>query len=109
MRVNHLLAVVPVSDIEAAARWYERFLGGAPTNQPMPSLVEWQTTSTGWRAGHTAMNFAVDDLEAAVNELIGRGLAPGEIQTANKGVQLSALTDPDGNTITLIGGFREIY
>jgi glyoxylase I family protein len=117
MDVNHLLAVVPVSDIDAAARWYERFLGGPPTNHPMPSLVEWRTTSTGWvqvfadreRAGHTALNLAVDDLEATLNELVGRGLVPGEIQTANKGVRLSALTDPDGNTITLIGGFREVY
>lgn len=96
--------------------------GGVPRDDqelacPMPSLVEWQTTSTGWvqvfadaeRAGHTALNLAVDDLENAVNELIGRGLAPGEIQTANTGVRLSALTDPDGKTITLIGGFREVY
>jgi hypothetical protein len=73
MDVNQLLAVVPVSDIEAPARWYERLLGGPPTNHPMPSLVEWRTTSTGWarvfadraRAGHTALNLAVDDLEAA--------------------------------------------
>ncbi|HME48763.1 hypothetical protein [Mycobacterium sp.] len=58
----------------------------------MPSLFEWQTTSTGWvqvfadgqRAGHTAMNLAVDDLEAAVNELIGRGLAPGETRPRTK-------------------------
>jgi glyoxylase I family protein len=40
MDVNQLLAVVPVSDIEAAARWCERLLGGPPTNHPMPSLVE---------------------------------------------------------------------
>ncbi len=117
MQVNHVLAVVPVSDIDTAVRWYERFFGGPPTNHPMPSLVEWRTTSTGWvqvftdreRAGRTAVNFAVDDLGVAINELIGRGMAPGEVQTANRGVQLSALTDPDGNTITLIGGFREIY
>jgi glyoxylase I family protein len=40
---------------------------------------------------------------------MGRGLAPGDIQTANKGVRLSALTDPDGNTITLIDGFCGVY
>jgi hypothetical protein len=28
---------------------------------------------------------------------------------ANKGVQLSAVTDPDGNTITFIGNFRVNY
>jgi glyoxylase I family protein len=117
VRINHLLAVVPVCDIGAAAQWYERLFGGPPTNNPMPSLVEWQVTSTGWvqvfvdaeQAGGIAVNLAVDDLEASVNELAGRGLYPGEIQDVNKGVQLSALTDPDGNTITLIGQFRESY
>lgn len=117
MQVEHVLAAVPVSDVDAAARWYEQLLGAPPTNRPMPNVVEWRTTSSGWvqvftdreRAGHSFLNFAVADLEAAVDELVGRGLAPGQIQPANKGVQLSALKDPDGNTITLIGGFREVY
>jgi glyoxylase I family protein len=38
-----------------------------------------------------------------------RGLDPGEIVEANKGVRLSAITDPDGNTIRFIGGFRVEY
>lgn len=117
MRVRHVLAVVPVSDIEVAAQWYERLLGSPPTNRPMPTLVEWRTTSTGWiqvfadgeRAGSTAVNLAVDDLAATIGELADRGLSPGEIQDASKGVQLSTLDDPDGNTVTLIGGFREEY
>jgi hypothetical protein len=33
----------------------------------------------------------------------------GGIQPVNKGVELSTLTDPDGNTITLIGNFRVEY
>jgi glyoxylase I family protein len=117
MHVNHLLGVVLVSDIEDAKRWYERLLGSSPTNHPMPSLYEWRITDTGWvqvfadpeRAGRSALNLAVDDLEATISELSGRGLAPGEIQGANKGLGLSALTDPDGNTVTCIGGFREGY
>jgi hypothetical protein len=32
-----------------------------------------------------------------------------EIKTVNKGVQLSAITDPDSNTITFIGNFRTKY
>lgn len=117
MHVQHLLAVIPVTDIDAATRWYSEFLGTAPTNNPMPSLVEWRSTSTGWlqvfadadKAGSTAVNLAVEDLDRAVDDLAQRGFAPGEIQDVNKGVRLSALTDPDGNTITLIGGFREVY
>ena len=31
------------------------------------------------------------------------------IETVNKGVQLSAIRDPEGNTITFIGDFRVRY
>jgi hypothetical protein len=55
------------------------------------------------------LNFAVDDLDQHVAEVSGRGLAPGAIETVNKGVQLSAIPDPDGNTITFIGNFRVQY
>jgi glyoxylase I family protein len=61
------------------------------------------------RAGTALLNFAVDDLAAHLDELASRGLSPGEVQTVNKGVQLTAVTDPDGNTITFIGNFRVNY
>ncbi len=51
-------------------------------------------------------NLAVDDLDRHLADLAARGLVPGAIETANKGVRLSAITDPDGNTITFIGNFR---
>ena len=52
---------------------------------------------------------AVDELPAHLAELHGRGREPGEIVQANKGVQLSTIVDAEGNTITLIGHFREVY
>jgi len=55
------------------------------------------------------LNFAVDDLDQHVMEVSQRGLTPGAIQTASKGVQLCAIQDPDGNAITFIGGFRVEY
>ena len=55
------------------------------------------------------VNFAVDDLDRHTEDLARRGLLPGEIETVNKGVRLSAITDPDGNTITFIGNFRIKY
>ena len=83
----------------------------------METLVEWRITDSAWiqvfhdpqRAGSTLLNFAVDDLDKHLAELTGRGLVPGEIETANKGVRLSTLADPDGNRITFIGGFRNVY
>lgn len=117
MSINHVLAVVPVADLDAASAWYERLLGRPADNRPIDSLAEWQVTDTGWiqvfhdpqRAGSGLLNFAVDDLDERVTDLSGRGLGPGTIETVNKNVQLYPVTDPDGNTITFIGDFRVEY
>jgi glyoxylase I family protein len=117
MSIEHVLAVVPVTDVERARRWYEMLFGRAPDNNPMPNLVEWQIVSGGWvqlfedgeHAGSTVVNLAVDDLDTHIEELKQRGLEPGAAIEANKGVRLSALVDPDGNKVWLIGGFRVQY
>lgn len=117
MSIAHVLAVVPVSDIGTASAWYEQLLGCPPTNRPMEILAEWQVTDTGWvqvtqdagRAGSGLLNVAVDDLDEHLQAVHDRGLAPGDVQTVTKGVQLSSLADPDGNTITFIGSFRVVY
>ena len=118
MSIDHVLAVVPVADFDAAHAWYERLFGRPADNLPMAGqLVEWRVTDSGWvqvtrdpeRAGSALLNFAIDDLDRHVAELASRGLAAGAIETVNKGVQLSAIRDPDGNTITFIGSFRIQY
>jgi glyoxylase I family protein len=117
MSIEHVLAVVPVTDVQRSRTWYETLFGRAADNNPMPNLVEWQVVPGGWvqvfaddeHAGSTVVNFAVQDLDAHIDELRRRGLDPGEIVAANKGVHLSSLTDPDGNNIWLIGGFRVHY
>lgn len=117
MSIDHVLAVVPVADFEATHAWYERLFGHPADNQPMEGLLEWRVTDGGWvqvtrdadRAGSSLLNFAVDDLDQQVFDISERGLAPGAIETVNKGVQLSAIRDPDGNTITFIGNFRVQY
>ena len=113
MTIEHVLAVVPVSGLERADAWYEALFGRPSDNRPMPSLVEWQVTAPAGcrspvdtdRAGSGLLNLAVDDLTATREELATRGLDTAEIQPVNKGVELSATSDPDGNTITLIGNF----
>ena len=117
MSIEHVLAVVPVSDIDAANAWYEKLFGRPADNNPMPVLVEWQVVPGGWvqvfideeRAGSGLVNFAVDDLEAHIAKAGERGLEPGAIEDVDKGVRLSTIVDPDGNMIRLIGGFRVDY
>ncbi len=117
MEFEHVLAVAPVTDLETAVQWYTRLFGRGPDNNPMETLVEWRVTDSGWlqvfrtedSPGAGAVNLAVADLDGAVSQVRERGLEPGEVLEASKGVRLSALTDPAGNTITLIGGFRTVY
>lgn len=117
MSVEHVLAVVPVSDIDVSNAWYEKLFGRPATNNPMPVLVEWQLATGGWvqvwvdeeRAGKGLLNLAVDDLAAHVDDAAANGLEPGDVEDVNKGVQLSTLHDPDGNMIRLIGSFRVDY
>jgi predicted enzyme related to lactoylglutathione lyase len=117
MSIEQIPAVVPVSDMDTARAWYERLVGRPADNNPMETLAEWRMTDAGWiqvfhdpeRAGSSLLNFAVDDLEGHLAEVTARGLAPEGIQPADKGVRLSAVIDPDGNRITVIGGFRNVY
>ena len=118
MTIEHVLAVVPVADFDAAHAWYERLFGRPADNLPMAGqLVEWRVTETGWvqvtldadRAGSGLLNFAVDDLDRDIADLVRRGLAPGAIETVSKGVRLCTIRDPDGNMITFIGNFRVTY
>lgn len=117
MSITHVLAVVPVSDIDRSEQWYASLFGRAADNNPMPSLVEWQVLPGAWvqvfrdpdRAGKGLLNFAVDDLENHLAEIGGRGVETDEIVDANKGVRTSTVTDPDGNAIAFIGGFRVDY
>jgi glyoxylase I family protein len=116
--IQHVLAVVPVADFDAGHTWYARLFGRPADNVPMKGLlVEWRVTETGWvqvtldaeRAGSGLLNFAVDDLERHIAEISGRGLTPGAVEAVSKGVRLSTIRDPAGNTITFIGDFRITY
>ena len=67
MSIEHVLTVVPATDVERSRRWYEKLFGRAADNNPMPTLVEWQVVPGGWvqvfaddqHAGSTTVNFAV--------------------------------------------------
>jgi glyoxylase I family protein len=117
MSVEHVLAVVPVSDVDKSRQWYATLFGRPADNNPMPSLVEWQVLPGAWvqvfndrdRAGSGLLNFAVDDLENHLADVAGRGITTEEIVDANRGVRIATVTDPDGNAIRFIGGFRVVY
>ena len=116
MSIDHVLASSR-DRLRSCARLVRALFGRAADNLPMPGRLSNGGDDSGWvqvtrdddRAGSALLNFAVDDLDGHVAAVSGRGLAPGAIETVNKGVQLSAIRDPEGNTITFIGDFRVQY
>ena len=96
MTIEHVLAVVPVADFDAAHAWYERLFGRPADNLPIGrSPVEWRLTEvvgpSHLRRRPCLLNFAVKDLDNHVADISARGLATGVIETVNKGVKLSAI------------------
>src|SRR3954447_23431160 len=91
-----LFGGIPVSDFEAAERWYERLLGRPPDMRPHDHEACWKLTDEAWiyvvrdaeRAGHALITIIVDELPDAAGERGEEG-----------GLQTLVVTDPDGNTV----------
>jgi hypothetical protein len=109
--IHRVLAVIPVADFETACGWYEKFVGRPADTNPMDSLAEWHVADTAWiqvfhdeaKAGSTAVNFVVDELDAELTRLGDQAIMAGEPLTVSKGRQrLATITDADGNNLGLI-------
>jgi predicted enzyme related to lactoylglutathione lyase len=109
--IKALLAVVPVADLDQAVEWYESFFGRPADTKPMDTLAEWHLSELGVvqvfqdpdRAGRTAVNFTVDELDAVLAELATKGITSTDPQVVSSGRQrLATTTDPDHNQLGLI-------
>ena len=113
------LVPVPVADVDRAKKFYSEQLGfhvdvdvvvaeGVRIVQLTPPG---SACSIGIGTGVPAyegtpgtvrgLHLVVTDIEAAREELIGRGVDVGEIQDVGGGVRYAGFEDPDGNSLTL--------
>jgi len=114
------LVPVPVSDVDRGKAFYVDKLGFVADVdvEPAPGVRIVQltppgsacsivlSTGLGGLADMTpgtirGLHLVVDGLEAARDELIGRGVDVGEIDDVGGGVRYAAITDPDGNGFVL--------
>jgi predicted enzyme related to lactoylglutathione lyase len=111
MPVNSVLAGLAVADVDAAVPWYEHLLGRPADALPMEGLAEWhfpqggaiQVIEDADRAGRSLLTLGVDDLDSELGTLRERGLDPDAIDdTTSDKVLFATVTDPEGNTITLV-------
>jgi catechol 2,3-dioxygenase-like lactoylglutathione lyase family enzyme len=102
-----LFAGIPVADYAAALLWYERLLGFPPTFFPHDTEAVWELAEHRYiyvvqqpeHAGHARHTLFVEDLDALVAQIAGRGLDPVQRETYANGVRKITFRDPDGNEI----------
>jgi hypothetical protein len=102
-----LFAGICVTDYAAALPWYERLLGSEPAFKPHASEAVWELgehrfvyiVENGERAGHALHTVMVDDLDALVAGIAGRGIEPADRETYGNGVRKVIYRDVEGNEI----------
>ncbi|MGF7235959.1 MAG: VOC family protein [Frankia sp.] len=114
-----LIAFIPTTDLARARAFYVDLLG-LPVKADTPFACVLDAAGTMVRVTpvdvlpprpYTVLGWAVDDIDAAVRQLGGRGLAFSRfdgvdqdrvgVWTAPGGDQIAWFTDPDGNTLSL--------
>ncbi len=113
------LVPIPVTDVDRAKAWYVERLGFVADVdvRPADGVRVVQVTppgsacSIGFGTGLPVyeappgsvrgLHLVVADIEAARADLLARGAEVGEVVDVGGGVRYAALTDPDGNTLTL--------
>ena len=101
-----LFAEIHVRDFDSAKPWYVQLLGepafAAHATEEVWELAENRSIAVEEQpqhAGHSAVTVFVDDLDAVVNEIVGRGIEPSARETYGNGVRKVVFRDPDGNEI----------
>ena len=104
--ITHLIAGVPVRDLDAALDWYTRLFGREPDlvagDEILWDIDEHATLfiePNAALAGAGRITFVVAGLDALLERLTGQGIAHGGVETYASGVRHVKVPDPDGNAI----------
>lgn len=111
MRVRRLETIIQfVSDPPAAAAWYERLLGVAPTPyegpyfafEDGPAYLILAPSAPGTGRGGTGAWFEVEDVDAMYRQKLAEGFTFNEAPFDIPPGRLVTLNDPNGNIIGFI-------
>ncbi len=104
--ITHLIAGVPVSDLDASIDWYTRFFGRPPDMRAGEEIL-WDVNEhatlfiepNAARAGAGRITFAVAGLDALLEHLAAQRIDHEAIETYSNGVRHVNVPDLDGNAI----------
>ena len=108
--IDILFAGVPVVDFDVAVAWYTRLLGRPADVIVKHDEVMWRFADAAWlyvvgdkqRAGQALVALSVADLDGTVEDIGGRGITGGPIESVGNGGRKASFTDADGNTLSFI-------
>lgn len=119
MKMKLELVPIAVSDVDRSKAFYMEQLGFVADVDvtPAPGVRVVQLTPPGsacsismgtglpaytMQPGSTkGLHLVVEDIEASKAELVGRGVAVGDVEDVGGGVKYAGFADPDDNTWTL--------
>ncbi|WP_205304781.1 VOC family protein [Nocardioides sp. 616] len=107
--ITHLIAGVPVSDLDEATEWYTR-LFGRPPDLVMGTEILWDIEEHATlfiepdvaRAGSGRITMVVSGLDALLERLAAEGIEHEAIETYPNGVRHAGVPDPDGNALAFV-------
>ena len=104
--ITHLIAGVPVADLEAGIDWYTRLFGRDPDMRAGEEVL-WDVDEhatlfiepDAQRAGSGRITFAVAGLDELLERLAAEGIGHEPVETYSNGVRHAKVPDPDGNAL----------
>ena len=107
--ITHLIAGVPVSDLDAGIDWYTRFFGRPPDLRVGEEIL-WDVDEHATlfiepdaaRAGAGRITFAGVALDSLLEHLAAQGIEH-ELMDDSDGARYVKIPDPDGNAIAFAG------
>jgi catechol 2,3-dioxygenase-like lactoylglutathione lyase family enzyme len=104
--ITHLIAGVPVSDLDASIDWYTRLFGRPPDMRAGAEIL-WDVDEhatlfiepNSAQAGAGRITLVVAGLDALLEHLAAEHIAHEAIETYSNGVRHVKVPDPDGNAI----------
>jgi catechol 2,3-dioxygenase-like lactoylglutathione lyase family enzyme len=106
--ITHLIAGVPVSELDASIDWYSRLFGRPPDLRTGDEIL-WDIDEHATlfiepdaaRAGAGRATLVVAGLEALLERLAAQGISHDPVETYSNGVRHVNVPDPDGDAIAL--------
>jgi predicted enzyme related to lactoylglutathione lyase len=110
MDITYVFAGLAVANRDEAVTWYERLLGRPPTFLPNDAEAAWQLAGTASvylladpaRAGRGVTALVVENLDATLEEIAGRGIIPVRLEEIPGAGRKAVIADPDGNQVSFL-------